>query len=184
MEVKWLECVKIDCVESRTAWVTVLFSFWYPPTVSCRAVAPSSWKEVKSVTGFSLTQFPVVSYFLLHLITCSPKWFMFVCGSACTCLCLNTACVQVGKAQNSHDVFSVLDLKWLNEIRNYVGENAHTVIVVSWIIRFFKDTFETNLWMGMMEMDNIFCKLTKQTYVHLYCNLLKAEIYKCNHQSS
>lgn len=84
--------VKIDHVELRTAWVTVLFSFWYPPTVFCRAAAPSSWKQVKSVAGFSLTEFPVVSYFLLHLITCNPKWFLCVCVQyICLCarLCLH-----------------------------------------------------------------------------------------------
>lgn len=64
----------------------MLFSFRYPPTVSCRTAAPSSWKEVKSVTGFSLTEFPVVSYFLLHLITCNPKWFMCVCVCVCGAL--------------------------------------------------------------------------------------------------
>ena len=90
----------------------MLFSFWYPPTVSCRAAAPSSWKEVKAVTGFSLTQFPVVPYFFFIALNYlfSKVVYVCVCGSACTCLRSNTACVQVGKAQNSHDVFSVLNI--------------------------------------------------------------------------
>lgn len=77
--------MKIECVEIRTVLPESLFSFHFGIHPLCLAAAPSNWKEVKSVTGFNLTDpVPAVSYFLLHY-TLLPVIQSGVCVCVCVC---------------------------------------------------------------------------------------------------